>query len=371
MPFLTGSRLLVQVGEHGSIFHATDRARHAAKAEESEESSPLRGDFLLTAGDRFDDSVAISLRHLGLTSEGITVPQGQTGPLSVLGLSGSGSISKAEGEWVLDMPISASVHYRAIEEILPFDVQEDRYVPKTESFRGRVSGKLEEITPGTNTELRFKDGATLNLEYLAGGLGWIQNFSVPFQGLSLSLVTKPVGGAEFKLRVRPIGFKLDDNDPSPSGAHTWSDQLNQAVAVWSHCGIRLDVQEFTPLVDPSRKTSPNAYTVRGSKNLEPTTVEIYFTSARMADGGGVAFSCGTSLAAIVVSDQQAGALNLVAHEIGHVLNGLHPTAPPVAGEWNGEQGSVMDPVALIPASVIALGAHSCNCARYAGFEVIK
>src|SRR6476646_8496464 len=104
MSFSTGSRLLVQIGEQSARLRATDRARFAESAEGPMVSSSLRGDFLLIAGNRFVDSVAISLRHLGLTSEGITVPQGQTGPLSLLGLSGQGALSKAGEEWAMEMP---------------------------------------------------------------------------------------------------------------------------------------------------------------------------------------------------------------------------------------------------------------------------
>jgi hypothetical protein len=371
MSFSTGSRLLVQIGEQSARLRATDRARFAESAEGPVVSSSLRGDFLLIAGNRFVDSVAISLRHLGLTSEGITVPQGQTGPLSLLGLSGQGSLSKAGEEWAMEMPVSASVQYKAIEELLPFDVQDDRYIPKSETFGGQVTGKLEEVDPGDGTVLRFKPGSALNLEYSEGGLGWIRNLSIPLDGLTLALVTPgPADQAEFKLRVRPIGFKVNDADPAPSGA-SWRAQLDQATAIWRHCGILLDVQDFKPVVSPSRKNDSLPLNVRGSADPEVGTVEIYFTAAQLPDGGGVAFNCGSSLAAIVVSDHQAADLNLVAHEIGHILNGLHPTDPAVPGEWRGEPGSVMEPGALRPANLAALGANSCSNAKQAAFAVVR
>jgi hypothetical protein len=371
MPFSIGSRLLVQIGEQSSSLCSTNRARFAELAEGPVKSSTLRGDFLLTAGDRFEDSIAISLRHLGLTSEGIEVSQGQTGSLSILGISGRGALSKTDGEWVLDMPISASVHYRAIEELLPFDVKDDRYIPRSETFAGRVTGKLEVINPGDSASLRFKDGSSLKLEYSEGGLGWIRNFSVPFQGLTLSLVNpSSEGEAEFKLKVQPIGFKSTDGDPTPSGVQ-WSNQLKQAAVVWRRCGVSLEVQNFITVVSATRKTSSDPLVVRGTEDPEAATVEVYFTAAEMADGGGIALSCGSALAAIVVSDQQTDELNLVAHEIGHILNGVHPTDPAAAGEWNGEPGSVMEPVELIPTSLLALGANSCGNAKQAAFEVVK
>jgi len=94
-------------------------------------------------------------------------------------------------------------------------------------------------------------------------------------------------------------------------------------------------------------TSKDVVLLRGvipEDDAEPDVVEVILVNNDLAaEGGGASFSCTTALARIVMSNGNNGNPNLLAHEIGHVLGGLHPGDSQEEGFWVPEVGTVLDP----------------------------
>lgn len=364
MALLADSRLLLRMRE-GAV--------GSRSGEVLGDISEFDGDIAFVVDHVNDVLLGLSTQHLGLISSGISSSKGFTGLFSILGQSEDGELTRhRSGKLTLSMSIRAKVLYKELEERLGFEKVGDRFIPSFERFSGKLTGSLVgQVGEGAEV-LLFEEGSLI-LEYEGGGLGWVKTLKVPLSGLSLSLLvrTAEVRVSQFKLKVRPIGFALDESDQSPSGGKHWDRQLRRAVDVWKHCGIDLDVQEFKIVEDRFRKASEDPLFIRGISDPEAKTIEVYFTAGVLGDGGGYAFSCGSALATIVVSDVTAETVeNLVAHELGHIFCGVHPSASPRNGEWPGDRGSVLEPPdGLI--RVAPLGHESCSKAKNAAFCVNK
>jgi len=354
-----GSRLVLRLRPTFSSILAADKAF---------DTDSLRGDISIAVRDTNHDSMTLSIDHLGLISTGFLLPQGDTGLVSILGFSDElGALSRNIDSWSIDLPINASVLYRAVERRRPFRKVDDRYIPEFEIFRGRISGTLVQHIEDVFT---FNSGF-LSLTYRSGGLGWIKEFELPLTGLGIALLKPPAeNAAQFRLRVQPIGFKSNPLDPSPTGISAVRTQLQSAADVWRGCGIEIEPQPFQVLLDRARKESQDPLFIRGNKDPEPFTLEIYFVENELADGGGSAISCGSALATIVVSDKSTDKPNLIAHEIGHILNGIHPTDKLNPGEWLGDQNSVLEPFGG-PATPSPISGSNCVHARSAVLAVIS
>jgi len=358
MEFTSGTRLLLSP----NVSHAKILSRGDASIGESR----LRGDISLIAHTTDRGKACFSIEHLGLITEGISLDEGETGILSILEIAHQvgNSTENADGSTTINIPVRASVLYRAIENNLPLTKVNDRYIPQYELFYGSLTGIIEEHQDGIN--FAFSSGALL-LSYQEGGLGWLKKLRVPLDRRKVIKLKNTGDQSSFSLRVQPIGFKESSSDPLPTGKE-WKTQLQKARTLWQKCGIDLEFQEITYIVSSKRKISLDPIIIRGDIDPEPFTLEVYFAASELADGGGDALSCGSALAAIVVSDKSTSNQNLVAHEVGHILCGIHPTDDLTLGTWRGDTDSVLEPMGG-PTNPKAISENNCTYAKTAALTV--
>jgi hypothetical protein len=340
----------------------------------------LDGDISLVAADQHPEpekGFSISLEHIGLIGPGTVVPgKGPTGAVSVLGIAGTdeGIISdEADGVAFVSIPLRALVLYDAIDEQRGFTKKDDRLLSFVETFSGRLQGSIRS-TGDAIEQLAFEQGSLI-LGYEDGGLGWIRDIAIPLDGNRVSRLrpAQDVSEPKFTLRIRPVGFKASCDDPKPSGSSAKA-QLDEAFKIWKDCGVELDIQEIQYVVNKDLKKGTSVEDMRNVFD-DPIrrTIEIFFSASdQFPDGGGQSVSCGMAQAAIAVTDNSKELPHLVAHEIGHILNGIHPTdTVAVYGEWNGDDGSVLEPFGGGIKNPVVLGQEKRGMARNAALEIIK
>jgi len=363
---------MIEIADGSRLFLRVDRDRKLLARSLGLE---FEGGISLFAGPGSEPErgIRLSIEHLGFVGPGTVVEgRGPTGLISVLGIpnEGGGMISdKGEDTAFVNIAMKALVLYEAVDKRLGFRQKDDRFLSFVEAFTGSLHGSVR--SAGGSTEELIVEQGSLNLSYQTGGLGWIRDLAIPLDGLVVSRLHSSPGiiKPRFGLRVRPVGFKISKDDPTPSGS-SWEPQLRQAVEIWNHCGIRLDVQEIEYIVDKNLKFSMDVREMRqGWKDPDARTIEVYFSTSDLPDGGGQSVSCGMGSAAIAVTDNNKDLPRLVAHEIGHILNGIHPTDPQGAGEWNGNQDSVLEPLGG-PKRLTLLGPDKCGRARNAVLEIL-
>lgn len=315
----------------------------------------LQGTISLKVQGVEGGALGLIIEQLGLYGPGVATEHGPTGTMSITGIPSYGSPLDplAANQWKIDLPLSASVLYEAVERLRGFEKSTDRLIPATETFSGSLRGVLRE---SARVPDNFFFEGSLSLDYQSGGLGWIRHLDLPFASSQFLRVPAPSLGAElYRLRVQAVGFSDDPGDPSPSGQGVWWQQFQRAAAVWGDFGVQLDLVEnrLHVVKNPALKMETDPKKIRlGWTNPDKDVVEFFFSSGELSDGGGITLSCGSALASVVLTDQQPHP-DLLAHEIGHVLNGVHPGAKPYPGEWVGEPGSIMEvPVLGKPASVL-------------------
>jgi len=361
-----GSRFLIQVSRPGQNFDIFQRF----------ERVQLEGGISLVAGEEQapGKGFELSVEHLGLVGPGTFVQgKGPTGPISVLGIDGKeGDISdEAEGVSFVSIPIRALVLYDAVDELRGFQKKGDRLLSFVETFVGQLQGSIRRVE-GPTADLAFDQGS-LVLSYKGGGLGWIRDLAISLDGFSVSRLrpSHDLLQPQFRLRIRPVGFKTSCDDETPSGASARI-QLDEAVKIWRNCGIDLDVQETIYVVNPDLKFGTDVQEMRrGWRDSDLRTIEVFFSaSSEMPDGGGQSVSCGMANAAIAVTDDSKELPRLVAHEIGHILNGIHPADPAKDGEWNGPRDSVLEPSGG-PDQLVVLGNDKCEMARNAALAILN
>lgn len=153
------------------------------------------------------------------------------------------------------------------------------------------------------------------------------------------------------LRVQPVKLSIGG---VVTGA-TAAAQFEGARLIWRKACIDLDVlADLPPIPLPAAMTASDYEGIVSLfTSADVHAICVFFSSDQLlAKGGGVTTDGGTGLAKVVITDSvvnQAGEPlnpNLLAHELGHVLHGLHPDDAPMNAWWNpiGSDGrTIMSP----------------------------
>lgn len=187
------------------------------------------------------------------------------------------------------------------------------------------------------------EGADPSFHFNAVGPGAVQSAEV--EAAAEGEPAAAASGCPSDLFVRRRTLRVHPVVLSSGGAVTGTTtaaQINAARGVWGKACIDLDVLAHEsvslPAVMPASDfegiadlfTSPDLHAVC-----------VFFTSDQLlGQGGGVTIDGGTGLAKVVITDSVVDNNgdplnpNLLAHELGHVLHGLHPDDPPLTGWWN-------------------------------------
>lgn len=347
----SGREYLMQMGVQA--LSGTSKVRAAAAVQPGDFQGEL-GFQVLDVRGTFTE---VELTRLGLVSPGVATKNGASGQLSLSALSGRGHIVRSgEGKWSLQAQVKVQVLYREIEKRLPFQrLAAGLYQPDIETFAGVVQAELSDA--GRGDEMTVTDGS-IDLRWVSGGLNWIDRLKIPIQHLvltGLSTAASPRAAGEAldsrdcpgirRLRLQPYAFR--NGDRRAHSGSSWKRQLKGAEDIWSKCCIQFDAEPLAFIERPDLQTSEDVNAIRGSveeSNSEPDLIEVFLVDNDLvADGGGASFSCTTGLARIVISNNNAGNPNLLAHELGHVFGGLHPHDPEQEGFWRAEEGTVLDP----------------------------
>jgi len=317
----------------------------------------FRGDLSVWPMELGDQRVQFDLTWFGMVSKSISTTHGQTGRLSISGISGVGEcLPLPGGKWSLDMDLRADVLYDAIEDVLGLEETDPGlFEPPTERFRGRLRASLAE--EGDPTDPRRPGmrvlSSDLELTYVEGGLGWISSIRLPSSTIPpLAALSRaaapscPLGRKSERrvLTLRPFAFRDAPNDALHSGT-SWNGQLNAAKAIWGSCCLQLESEPVRLIDDANLKNSSDPGRIRQAlpNGSDLAGIEVFLVNGIPANGGGSTSSPGHLQAKVVMTNRNSGNPNLLSHELGHVLGGRHPGASTVSHLWVADPGTVLDP----------------------------
>jgi len=110
--------------------------------------------------------------------------------------------------------------------------------------------------------------------------------------------------------------------------------------VWNKGCIDINIRPTVFIDDPTLKTSSDLTAIRAAfTDADPNVIEVFFVqNVLTAVGGGQAGAIGVASCKPVIAEPNGGNPVLVSHELGHVLNLLHPGLGS-----NSDPGTVMQP----------------------------
>ncbi len=317
----------------------------------------FRGDFSVWPMELESHRVQFDLTWFGMASKSISTTHGQTGRLSISGISGVGEfLPLPGGKWSLDMDFRADVLYDAIENVLGLEETDPGlFEPPTERFRGRLRASLAEEDGQADPRRPglIVLSSDLELSYIEGGLGWISDIRLPSSAIPpLAALSQapapscPMGRKSERrvLTLRPFAFRDGPNDALHSGT-SWNGQLNAAKAIWGSCCLQLESEPLRFIDDADLKDSSDPERIRQAlpTGSDLAGIEVFLVNGIPSDGGGSTSSPGHLQAKVVMTNRNSGNPNLLAHELGHVLAGRHPGASTVSPLWTADPGTVLDP----------------------------
>jgi hypothetical protein len=324
----------------------------------------------------------IELTRFGAVAPSFRTPMGPTGRISIGLESADLAIRRESGGSRISGELTCLLAYEALDRELGFlEEREDVSISRRERLRGTLD-LLFGIDPEP-TKSRVVEGF-LRLDLVRDlqdeeGLGWIQRIVVPLEsevaqrldlGLSeLDCAETHVTEKKF-LKVQPFGFKDRKDDPDPTAGKDLEKKLKAAEKVWGECCIKFAFRRPIYILDRDLKTSKNLGMIRKSAHQGghslPGVVEVFFVDNRLkGHGGGRTFGAGTGNAQIVMSDFDVKNVTLLAHELGHVLNGFHPNSSTIGPlQWGGTLGTVLEATGTLKkASPAASSLHNCRRAN--------
>lgn len=342
---------------------------------DAEEPGTVIGEARLLVTDQGETHYALALTSLGLVSAGVRVTKADaeetqivnTGRISVGSQNGRGSVVRDSNGWQLEVEFETSVVYQQITVELGYEKIADHvYETPSEMFTGSLNGRLSTLE--SNEELALVD-ANLRLDYSGGGLGLMQRIdvslpeaqleSLPDRYLSEPGGEEPINGNDDNERFAFVAHNLagcpqelirrrrrlrvqkvfvTEKHAATSVSKTATDTMFEAAAeIWGKACIDLEVLEppHHLEVDAETYVSDDIEMIFGEyhKNHSPDdqAICVFLTDRQLTeDGGGVMTDGGTGIAKVLLTSRVVNGTNappnpnLLAHEMGHVLHGLHP-----------------------------------------------
>lgn len=294
----------------------------------------LRGQilFALTRSDS-SGALALTLRDANLLGTPVPTSRGSTG-LHSLTLQGqeplSVTLDPATGSAAAAMRLYG--HYPLIDRIVGTrKVSNDQWAPFTEPFNGELRGRFSS-SPVPGSPVTFSGFLRLRL----GGtvVGAIGEIELAIGRTPIEWLPPPCDGAFgfFRtLALQPIFVRIGPDDAWPTG-RSFDQLVAQAETVWNKACVSFTVHPPLYINNADLKVldAPNEdVTLRDARARVPGAVEVYVV-AEMPLFGGTAFTAGSGTASAwtVVSDdtltRDPPSLNVLAHELGHVMGFCHP-----------------------------------------------
>jgi hypothetical protein len=213
-------------------------------------------------------------------------------------------------------------------------------VIKHEKLEGILSGVFADELEVDSAEIVLTNG-TIDLSADAREGAALFMLTIDLSGSRMRVLPPPPQPRRRTLKLQPVQFTT--NGANPTGIN-WSTQLVEAERLWGECCIHLDPQGMiTVNNNPVARTSTDRCTqIRAVPTPIPyDAIPVFYVDLPLAgDGGGWTDMAGSGLDAIFISSHAD--LTVLAHELGHVFGGDHPTAAP-SSAWLGDTNTILVP----------------------------
>ncbi len=327
-----------------------------------------RGEAVFVVRGDHEKTRGLYLDRFGLVASGVEARKTHTGVISVRGLSSAGAVTLGQkGSDTFRVEAACDINYESLDRA--HGIETDKgcyYIPATEP----ASAVLEARAVVDRGRIRL-DRTRIQVSCAAGRFEEVVAIEVLLKGAVLTEHRGPdvhyrfdkagewapsqdanaddnvcVASTRRQLIVQPVGFRDSATDPSPSG-NTSAAQLATAQTVWNKACIDVVIRSTVLITNSTLKTSSNLTDIRNAyTDSDPNVIEVFFVANSLpAQGGGSAGAIGLASCKPVIAEPNGGNPVLVSHELGHVLNLLHPGTGS-----NSDPGTVMAPTgsAMVP-----------------------
>lgn len=315
----------------------------------------LHGECILVVDGDAGSRRAVSAARFTVAVGSTFGSQRETGVVTVVGCCSTGLLTEQRNRAQMRCDVEAQINDEHIDAVkVPDRGKGCYYRPAFEPCAAHIMGELE---PASKRGWRFRKGE-LRIVCAAGDIGQVRLIEMPLDRLILTRIPALAGvtvsgpaadsnspydpcvaSMRRTITVQPVGFRTGPMDPSPS-ASTAAAQLATAQAVWNKGCIDINIRPTVFIDNATLKTSSDQTAIRAAyTDADPAVIEIFFVqNALTGSGGGNSGAIGVASCKAVIAEPNGGNPVLVSHELGHVLNLLHPGAGS-----NSDPGTVMQP----------------------------
>jgi hypothetical protein len=344
--------------------------------DDERQTAPVAGELALLITARFQGGAEIELRWLKLYSFRPDGSRDRERGIYLLGLMGSGKLTESPRESSISVGIEARVYQVSPEQAGANLEVGMRELPGLAIFKGRLEGIL---TAGSEARMAFLRSQLVlsEGELLTGVRGLALQFTpVPVTVLAAEVTVDRRGMRTLApapvtqgLWLQPVQFGADPKQHLEATGRFWKSQHDNAVTIWGKCCIRIMAKDCYTCVDNALRSStdPDALLACLPADLQkPNVIPVFMLDLDLTnDSGGHTYPAGTGADVILLSAESKGNPAMLAHEIGHALNGEHPARdnrPCVKhkGKWQADPCTVLRPSGSASRPCTTLNSD-CNC----------
>jgi len=333
----------------------------------------------------------LQLTRLQLAGRGVRTKRGDSGVISLKAISDQ-TYYRQKGNR-LDSTFSADLHYPLIDKYKGYrpggrqgEKEPEHFLSYVEKARGSLQGNF-----GSNVEWEPKEGnriefnGKIKVELSESILGEIHRIELSFK-IILEWRRFPFSTQDY-LCIQPVFIGSGAGDPQATG-EAFEELMSNSKEIWGKCCIFFWVRDPVyvnnysyKVISPSDGADPGISPDEAQDLMDeyddPDCIEVFMAERWGSggwDGGGATWSSGQAAAQIVTVDEQldvpcsgarscrsCGSLNRnhLAHELGHVLNLLHP-GDSRSGMETGTAGSVLEPSGWCADNPASQSEDNCN-----------
>lgn len=319
------SRSLLQSLEPGRLLLIQLQSLGNFRFNEQTVSDLVEGELALQVGEIARDGVQVSVAWLGLSSLGgeDRAWKEEIGRLSVGAISaGRGTLHETRDGLGLDLAFGAGLSRSAALAVRDASRTDGDVGPSPrDPYRVEVEATITGEPGAKNWRCTTNSFVFTPSPDSSARLG---RWTLDAEGNVLRVLDRR---PRRRLTVRCVQLSAQKNCSDSTGL-LWGDQLAAAQPIWNECGIEVTAHpEPLHLIEGELMVTSDVNAVYTRLKGLRRVIDVAFVRSELAEkGGGYTFGGGTANAAVVLSDVAAAKNpNLLAHELGHVLNLCHPS----------------------------------------------